>query len=222
MHRAVQAAIAGALNFLTPGMGHLFLGRARRFFIPFSGFVLAVLGLSQTGLISTLQGFARLAALLIGLCLFGIVDGVVLGARSGRDASRWYSRWFVLLGWFASFQVLAFYWDGVRDWLGYGVYRMPGAYMRPTLTPGDIILANSHIPPSHDLAPNTLVVFRHPNNGVLYVLRIKDQTSPGAYSLSNGLPFASTVEGIPRENIGGLVTGLIWSPERNEFARALK
>jgi len=222
MHRAIPATIAGALNLLNPGMGHLYLGRARRFFLPLSGFVLVILGLSQTGLISTLPGFACLAVLLVSLVLFGIVDGIVLGARSGRDTSRWYSRWFVLIGWLALIQVAAFYWDEVRDWLGYGVYRMPSAYMRPTLTPGDIILANSHVAPSKDLAPNTLVVFRHPNNGVPYVLRIKEQTSPGAYSLSNGLPFAASIDGVPRQNITGIVTALIWSPERKEFGRALK
>ena len=222
MRRAASASIAGTLNLLVPGTGHLFLGRARRYFIPLTALLLIVLGLSLTGSLSTLSGFGLLAILLIGLYVFGIVDAIVLGARSGRDTSRWYSRWFLLLGWFALVQVLGLYWSESRDWLGYGIYRVPGASMRPTLTPGDIILTSSHVPPNLELPPSTLVVFRHPRNGVPYVLRIREETSPGTFSLNNGLPFASSLDGIPRENIVGLVTALIWSPERKEFARALK
>jgi len=216
--------MAGIFNFLSPGMGHLFLGRARRYFVPLSIVLLVALGLSQAGWISTLAGFGAFVGLILGLVLFGVIDGILVGARHGRETSRWYSRWFIVLGWFIAIQALAFqlssHMDGYRRHIGYALYRIPGPLMRPTLAPGDIILTSSHAPSK--LAPRTLVVFRHPNDGALHVLRIKQETSPGVYSLDNGLPFAWSIDDVPQQNIVGLVTALIWSPERKQFARRLE
>ena len=217
-----DAATAAGLSLLAPGTGHLYLGRARRFMVPLALFVAVILVLGVLGLISTLAGYMFVLAMAWGLALFALVDGAALGIRSGRGAHKWYMRWFVLAAWIVAIIALVLIWAGIREpVLGYATYRIPGAYMRPTLAPGDVVLVNTRLSEG-DLRPNTLVVFRHPQSGILYILRIRQQTSSGSYTLSTGLPFAPGIEGVPRENISGRVTALLWSPERREFVRTLK
>jgi signal peptidase I len=217
-----DAAAAVVLSLVVPGTGHLYLGRARRFLAPLACLVAVLMVFGALSLISTLAGFMLVAAMAVGLALFGIVDGAVLGIRSGRTTRKWYMRWPVLVVWIVAFIVVASIWVGIRESvLGYSTFRIPGAYMRPTLTPGDVVLANTRVPDGA-LQPNTLVVFRHPDNKALYILRIKEQTAPASYSLSTGLPFAVSLDGVPRENIKGIVKALLWSPERREFAHTLK
>ena len=219
---ARTAAAAAALNVVFPGAGHLYLGRFARFAIPAALFAATLMALGWLGLISTLPGFIAIMTFSAGVFLFAIVDAAVLGARLGRTTRKWYSRWFVLVAWIGVLAVLGSLWEATRESaLGYAVYRVPGVSMRPTLAPGDIILVDTRIPANQELAPGTLVVFRQPRSGALAILRIKEATGQDTFSLGNGLPMSWTVDAIPRANITGLVTALLWSPEKRELARPL-
>jgi hypothetical protein len=221
--RGKEAAAAAALSLIAPGSGHLYLGRAKRFAVPFALFTMALLALGVLGLISTLAGFTLILGMGVGLVLFTIIDAVVLGARVGRANHKWYMRWFVLVAWVLACLALNLFWVSIRESvLGYATYRISSVSMRPTLAPGDIVLVNTRLPAGSELETNTLVVFHYPNRGGLNILRVKQQERPGSYSLSNGLPFSPTVEGVSRENISGVVTALLWSPERKEFGHSLR
>lgn len=220
----VRAAIAAtALSLVVPGTGHLYLGRASRFLGPLAGFVTVLLTLGTLGFIATLPGFIVVVALAASLMLFSVVDSAVAGLRSGRTSPKWYMRWFVLVAWALAIAGSVLLWMNIREAaFGYATYRIPGSYMRPTLAPGDVILVDTRMPAAGDLPPNTLVVFRHPESRALHVLRIKGESGPNTYSLSTGLPFAASLDGVPRANITGLVTALLWSPERRELPHTLR
>ena len=221
MRPGSMAAVAAALNILAPGAGHLFLGRAGRFFIPLVTAALVIFGLGHLGLISTLPGFAVVVSLALFLRIFAILDAAVLPFRSGPVERKWYMRWFVWVAWIVASSAMTFLLtQGRESILGFTAYRIPGAYMRPTLSPGDIVLVDTRMP-AGELPPDTPVVFRHPDSGALHILRVKQQVDSDTYSLSTGLPFAASLD-VPRASISGMVTSVVWSPERREFGRAIK
>jgi signal peptidase I len=220
-NRAGVAVLASALSVLAPGAGHLYLGRAKRFLVVFAIFVLILGGLGAAGRISSVGGFVLVMSAATGLAAFAMVDSLVQGLRSGRSEAKWYMRWFIVAAWFV--WVIAFVgtWMAVRDTvLGYAVFRVPGTFMQPTLMAGDVVLVDTRVSAHEDFMQDSLVVIRHPRNGILYIRRLKEQTSPGIYSVVTDAPVRPadpTLQALPRANITGIVTAILWSPQRNRF-----
>jgi hypothetical protein len=213
-------AIAGVLSLVAMGAGHLYLGRIRRFLIPLVVVSSYVAIASALGLLSTPSGYVVLWGLMFALPAFAIIDSIAVAIRSGRKLSSWYARWRYVALWFIALALVAISWPTLREeLLGFATYRMPAPTMKPTILAGDFVLANTRLP-SGDVPVGAIVVVRHPQVPALFVRRVKSRSDGGAYELVNDWTWGMrdpALESLPRENIVGCVTTILWSPERGEF-----
>jgi hypothetical protein len=198
----------------------LYLGRAKRFLIPFSAFAIVIAGFGVAGVISSLFGFTILLAMGLGVVLFGIVDSFVQGLLVGRSDRRWGARWLAVVAWGLVLIGMALAWPHLRSLLGYDIYRIPAPSMMPTLQLGDVILVNSRLSAQQKIDPGSLVVVRHPRYGLLYARRVRAAYGSYAYLLASDWTWATRdpeLEIVPRSAVTGLVTAVLWSPQRHEF-----
>ena len=216
------AAIAGLLSVGIPGAGHFYIGRRRRFLLPFFSLAATVVLLGYLGLLSTLDGFIGMMALGLAVSLFGMVDSTVLGFRSGPGGSSWPSRIASTLLWALAIVALMMIWVAGREsLLGYAVYRIPSPTMKPTLEVGDMILVSTRRPAGTALVPGSIVVVRHAGNSQLYVRRLQQRIGSNRFLLSHDWTWAarsSDPETAAEDDVVGMVTAVLWSPQRQKVA----
>jgi signal peptidase I len=100
-HRVVPSAwIAALLTVLTPGLGHLYIGQARRGITLFILVMIAdtLLMFAMMGVLARFWMFAISFGLLVGLWVFILMDAVVRARRTPPWAHRPQGRWTIYAG----------------------------------------------------------------------------------------------------------------------------
>ena len=207
-------------GFFVPGLGHVYVGRARRFLLFAAAYFVVVLTLGLAGLLSTFVGMATYVVLLFSLYVFGIVDPAIL-ARPGTFEPKWYNSWCGYVGWAALalifFSVIPVMRESV---LGHSVFRVPGVAMVPAIQPRDIVLVDTRAFAASVPAVREVVVVRGPMTGLLYVRRVSAQTGPSTVSLIKDDPEPSSADrelsSVSTKDILSKVTYVFfsWSTER--------
>lgn len=213
------AASASLLSLIVPGAGHLYLGRARRFLLPAAGFLLTAAVLAVTSSLGTPLGFSIYLFGITVLPILSLIDSFVIGLHAGRVARPWYSRWYAVIAWMIALCVsVALAISARESLLGYGVFRMPNSIMAPALLAHDIVLVDTRAPGQGRLAAGAVVVVRHPGNHALYLRRIDTMLSGTTVNLRSGgiyrPAYDADFQDIPVAAIEGVVTSVLWSPER--------
>src|SRR5258706_6237424 len=127
--------LAAGLNILLPGCGHLYIGRARRFFAALVAAVGIYSALGWLGLLSTFWGFVAAIALFAALLIFAVVDAFLLARRANPYTRRWSNRWYVYAPWIVILVFVSVAWPASRARLfRYASYAVPGVAMVPPLT----------------------------------------------------------------------------------------
>src|SRR5215472_17638522 len=92
--------VAALLTVLTPGLGHIYIGRARRGIFFFCLIIVAdsVLMFALTGVLARFWTFAISLTLLLGVWLFIIIDASTRAARMTELPRRAYNRPAVYVG----------------------------------------------------------------------------------------------------------------------------
>jgi signal peptidase I len=171
--------ITALLTALTPGLGHIYLGQARRGVTLFILVIIAdtLLMFAMMGVLARFWMFAVSVALLIGLWLYIMVDAVSRANRMEDFPHHRYNRWTIYAGAF------------VLAWL---IFAGPCLYavnakssgrllwlnaatpsMEPTLRVGEYFLADATYYHSRHPSRGEVVVYVHPKQEqVHYIKRI--------------------------------------------------
>jgi signal peptidase I len=218
--------VSALLGFLVPGLGHVYVGRAKRFVLLAVAYFVVVFGLGMASLLSTFGGMAVYVCLLFALYLFGIVDPPLV-ARPVSFKRKWYNRWYGYVGWIAVAVVALCLVPVIREpVLGFSVFRVPGIAMVPAIEPRDIVLVDTRVFVSRSPAANDVVVVRGPHSGLLYIRRVSGQPSSTSLSLVKDNPEPSSADlelkSIPVSGVIGKVTCVFFSWKADRIGRRVE
>ena len=214
-----QAAKAAVLSVLIPGSGHLYLGKASRFFWFALALGLIYLIFVIGGLLSTFAGMATYLALGATLFIFGVVDSLWQGRKYGRKI-RAYSSWYVIAAWalllFVASQLIVAFREPV---LGYAMFRIPTNSMAPTIVAGDCVLMDTRTKAAPSV--NSIIAVSQPSLGGTVLRRVRSSPAPGIVELVSDTPLSpqsdAGLDAVPAELIAGRVTAIFWSPSRQKL-----
>ncbi len=171
--------IATLLTLLTPGLGHIYIGQARRgitlFVLVLGADILLMFALM--GVLARFWMFAVSLALLLGLWFFIVVDAALRAARMHDHPHQRYNRWPVYAGAFVlAWLVTAIpcvYAANAKASGQLGYFRATAASMAPTLHAGEYFLADATYYHSHQPSRGDVAVYVHPKQaGLHYIKRI--------------------------------------------------
>jgi signal peptidase I len=183
-----QPWLAALLSLAWPGLGQIYNGEARRAFVCFAMLsLLFVLAAVLLPIIAAPQAFlafsAALMAAALALSIGAAIDAFRHARRLGRVPPKGYQRGWVYLG-------IVALWLGATEGLAWvagphggcspevpsefsHLYRIPGGSMRPTVYPGEIVVASTRYFCRNDPRRGDLALFLRPNKGgTIWVKRI--------------------------------------------------
>jgi signal peptidase I len=171
--------VAALLTVLTPGLGHIYIGQARRgvtlFFLVIIADTLLVFALM--GVLARFWMFAISLGLLLGLWLYIIIDASTRAYRMSEHPRRSYNTWQVYAGAFLLAWVITavpFSYATLAKSSGQlGYFRATAASMAPTLQTGEYFLADATFYRGRQPSRGEVAVYVHPKQPDLhYVKRI--------------------------------------------------
>jgi signal peptidase I len=170
---------AAGLTVLTPGLGHIYVGKAR---LGIGLFVLVMIAdtLFMFSLMGVLARFWMLAVsltLLFGLWLFILVDATLRAYRMREHPRRPYNRWEVYAGAFVLAWLITaipfLYATHAKASGQLGYFRAAAPSMAPTLRTGEFFLADSTYYRNRHPSRGEVVVYAHPNPQQAHLHQIK-------------------------------------------------
>jgi signal peptidase I len=159
---------AALLTVLTPGLGHVYIGLARRGVALFLLVMAAdtLLMFAMMGVLARFWMFAISLALLLGLWLFIIIDASTRASRIVELPQRGYNRRSIytaacVLAWLITF-TLWFYASNAKASGQLGYFNAISASMAPTLQRGEYFLADATYYRGRLPSRGDVVVYIHP------------------------------------------------------------
>jgi signal peptidase I len=166
--RGPSPLVAGLLTVLTPGLGHLYIGQARRGITLFVLVMIAdtLLMFAMMGVLARFWMFAICLALLLGLWLFIMIDATTRAYRMRDVPHQGYNMWPLYAGAFVLaclvFAAPCIYAVHAKA-TGQLLYlNAATGSMEPTLRVGEYFLADSTYYRSHQPSRGEMVVYVHP------------------------------------------------------------
>jgi signal peptidase I len=177
--RGPSPVVAALLTLLTPGLGHIYIGQARRGILLFALVIAAdvLLMFSLMGVLARFWMFAVSLALLIGLWLLIMIDAASRARRMREASHSGYSRFEVYASAFVVAWLIAaipcFYAFHASSSGQLGVFPAITSSMEPTLRAGEFFFADATYYRSHKPSRGEVVVYVHPHEpGRHYIKRI--------------------------------------------------
>jgi signal peptidase I len=176
-HRGPSPWIAAGLTVLTPGLGHLYIGQARRGITLFVLVMIAntLLMFAMMGVLARFWMFAISFTLLVGLWLFILLDAVMRARRTPPSPLQGQNRWTIYVGAFVlaclvfaapciyALQAKA---SGRLLWLS-----VTSSSMEPTLESGEYFLADATYYHSRLPMRGEVAVYKHPKQPDLHYIK---------------------------------------------------
>ena len=150
--------LALLLSFLTPGLGQIYNGQAKRGIVLYSAVLLLAILLSFTDLYLNFHGLILSLAVLVGFSLFVMLDALYNAIKLKEVTIKKYNQWYfyLIIILLQSFLITPL----TKAVLPLKAYKIPASSMEPTLLVGDhIIIDNKYY---KDKKPERwgLIVFR--------------------------------------------------------------
>lgn len=169
--------VAALLTVLTPGLGHIYIGQARRgvtlFFLVIIADTLLVFALM--GVLARFWMFAISLGLLLGLWLYIIIDASTRAYRMSEHPRRSYNTWQVYTGAFLLAWVITavpFSYATLAKSSGQlGYFRATAASMAPTLQTGEYFLADATFYRGRQPSRGEVAVYVHPKQPDLHYIK---------------------------------------------------
>ena len=169
--------VAALLTVLTPGLGHIYIGQARRgvtlFFLVIIADTLLVFALM--GVLARFWMFAISLGLLLGLWLYIIIDASTRAYRMSEHPRRSYNTWQVYAGAFLLAWVITaipFSYATLAKSSGQlGYFRATAASMAPTLETGEYFLADATFYRGRQPSRGEVAVYVHPKQPDLHYIK---------------------------------------------------
>lgn len=169
--------LAALLTVLTPGLGHLYIGQARRGITLFVLVMIAdtLLMFAMMGVLARFWMFAISFTLLVGLWLFILLDAVIRAHRTPPSALQSQNRWTIYVGAFVlaclvfaapciyALQAKA---SGRLLWLS-----VTSSSMEPTLETGEYFLADATYYRGRLPMRGEVAVYKHPKQSDLHYIK---------------------------------------------------
>jgi signal peptidase I len=166
--RGPSPLTAALLTLLTPGLGHIYLGQARRGIVLFALIIVAdtLLMFALMGVLARFLMFVISLALLLGLWLYIVLDATKRAYRTPEFPGKPYNKWQVYAG------AAAFAWlltaipftyavqAKASGQLGY--FHVSANSMEPTLRAGEYFLADATYYHNHQPNRGDVVVYVDP------------------------------------------------------------
>jgi len=169
--------LAGIFTFFTIGLGHLYIGHAKKaIFLFFVGqTTLLAITLSLIYLYPTLLSIFIIIFVVFAFFLYCIVDAVKLSKNKKYGYTlKKYNKWYVYFGcWIlASFVVQPIVSSSIKV-LFIQAYKIPATSLEPTILQGDHILAKKLLNVRQGIGRGDMVIFPYPNDtSTDYIKRI--------------------------------------------------
>jgi signal peptidase I len=169
--------VAAFLTVITPGLGHIYIGRALRGILFFCLIVAAdsVLMFALTGVLARFWTFAISLALLLGAWLFIIIDASTRAARMSEHPRRPYNKPAVYLGAFALAWLITagpfVYAMQAKASGQLGYFRATVGAMLPTVENGEYLLADATFYRARPPSRGEVAVYIHPKRSDAHYIR---------------------------------------------------
>jgi signal peptidase I len=184
--------VTALLTLLTPGLGHVYLGQARRGIALFILIMIAdtLLLFAMMGVLARFWMFAVSLALLLGLWLFIMADAITRARRAESQPGQSYNRWQIYLGAFVLacliFAAPCIYGLHAKASGQLGYFRAAAASMAPTLRQGEYFLADSTFYRSRPPSRGEVAVYVHPKQKDIHVIKRIVATEGDRIAIRNG------------------------------------
>lgn len=175
--RAPSPWVAAFLTVLTPGLGHIYIGQARRGIVLFLLIIVAdtLLLFALTGVLARFWMFAISLALLLGLWLYIIIDASTRACRMSEPPRKSYNNWRVYAGAFVLAWLITavpfFYATNAKSSGQLGYFRATAASMAPTLETGEYFLADATFYRGRQPSRGEVAVYVHPKQPDLHYIK---------------------------------------------------
>jgi signal peptidase I len=175
--RGPSPSVAALLTVLTPGLGHLYIGQARRGITLFVLVMIAdtLLMFAMMGVLARFWMFAVCLALLLGLWLFIMIDATTRAYRMRDVPQQGYNRWPIYTGAFvlaclvfAAPCIYAVHAKASGNLLWMNAVT---ASMEPTLREGEYFLADATYYRSRPPSRGEVAVYVHPKQEDLHYIK---------------------------------------------------
>ena len=169
--------LTALLTVLTPGLGHVYIGHARRGVTLFFLVVIAdtLLMFALMGVLARFWMFAVSLALLLGLWLFILIDATVRAYRMHEYRRQPYNRWHVYAGAFVLawlITAIPFLYAAHAKASGQlGYFRAVAGSMAPTLNAGEYFLADATFYRGRQPSRGEVAVYEHPTQADLHCIK---------------------------------------------------
>jgi signal peptidase I len=180
----------------------------------FGSAILLYCGLAIVGKLSSFPFYVLALAALATAVLLTAIDAFRLSRRAQAVRGRWYQRWWVYVLLFIVFGVVGESFRATRESVfGFGVYRVPGELMEPTIVRGEQILVDTRA--FRDARPKVgdVVVYEDREFRMQFIRRIaaidKDAIELTWDNKSVTAPIGAKT--IPASDLKGRVTSVFWS-----------
>src|SRR5262245_41062193 len=171
--------LAALLTVLTPGLGHIYIGLAKRGLTFFALVMIAdtLLMYALMGVLARFWMFAISLGLLFGLWLYIIIDATTRAYRMRELPRQSYNRWSVYVGAFVVAWLItaipALYASNAKSSGQLGYFRATAASMAPTLQTGEYFLADATFYRARQPSRGEVAVYVHPKQpDIHYIKRI--------------------------------------------------
>ena len=218
-HQPLKPLQASLLNILWPGLGHLYVGRIRRYFGCLAAFLVLYAILGVTGLLA--KSFAAFLVVLVtavAMIVFLVIDAALLARGTAAFRPPWYAQWYGYVLFIAFSAVCSVVVKDVRvRWFGADVFRVPSDSMLPTIAQGDYIMVGRLAFDVRAPTEREVVVIRDQRSGNLYVRRVSQALLPSEVQVVQDNPpygeQSRQISQVPISDVLGQVTYVWFSDE---------
>ncbi len=202
--------VAGTLNAVIPGLGHLYVGRAKRALSLLIGVEAFCIALGQFNIFGTYAGFL-LFYTLHSVVLYLIFDAGRIAKKSPQPAPKPYMSNFHYIAYAIAFLVLSTVLGMYRaDIYGFDLFAMPDDAMAPTMVKDDVVLVDTRIyRSSKPKAGDTVLISDTTGQTVRRVMSVDFETVEIAADDTNTLQGSGTIN---QSTIIGRVSQVLFSP----------
>ena len=169
-----HALLAALFSLISPGMGHLYVGKWQQaILIPFVFLTIAAL-LGWTGLIFLSEGMFLFLFLIVAFYLVVIVSAIIHARKSGSHHLNRSQRWYFYIIFLVGSAIVN---SALIDYRGklfaYETFYIPAASMLPNLLAGDFIIVDTYAYANKQAEVGDIVVFDYPRDrSVAYIKRV--------------------------------------------------
>src|SRR5262249_299299 len=162
---------------LTPGLGHIYIGQARRGIILFLLVMIAdtLLMFAMMGVLARFWMFAVSLALLLALWLFIMADAILRAYRMREHPRQSYNRWPIYAGAFVLAWLITaipcIYATNAKASGQLGYFRATATSMAPTLQAGEYFLADATYYRNRHPSRGEVSVYVHPKQSDLHYIK---------------------------------------------------